>query len=171
MIPDPPPCDPDPPPMQLRADLAVSVSGQESNPSLVFIGKYNRSWSRGVEIRPPPLPDRKASDPQLFMDRLNNNQFSEIMSIFSGLVLHARLIFLIKIFAKLHACIGTAQNCRVFRLASTLDASIRGIQVKNPPPCFRFGTNKGGDSYLNTQIFFGLRPIKPKISKSLKGFK
>ena len=42
------------PPMQLRADLAVSVSGQESIPSLVFIGKYNRSWSRGVEIRPPP---------------------------------------------------------------------------------------------------------------------
>ena len=73
---------------------------------------------------PPPPPDRKASDPQLFMDRLNNNKFSEIMSIFSGLVLHARLIFLIKIFAKLRACIGTAQNCRVFRLASTLDTSI-----------------------------------------------
>ena len=54
MIPDPPHAI-QTPPMQLRADLAVSVSGQESNPSLVFIGKYNRSWSRGVEIRPPPM--------------------------------------------------------------------------------------------------------------------
>ena len=65
MIPDPPHAT-QTPPMQLRADLAVAVSGQESNPSLVSIGKYNRSWSRGVEIRPPPCsadpPHAKSED-------------------------------------------------------------------------------------------------------------
>ena len=42
---------------------------------------------------------------------------------------------------------------------------IRGIQVKNPP-LFQIWDKQGGILRKTSQNFFGLRPIKPKISKS-----
>ena len=78
-----------------------------------------------------PPPDRKASDPQLFMDRLNNNKFSEIMSIFSGLVLHARLIFLIKIFAKLRPASVLLKTVEFFGLRQLWTPLLLGYTTKS----------------------------------------